>query len=132
MDTAAHRRELEERDAAWSALASSGGDIDEILEYWTDDAIVIPPGMPPVVGKDALRAYVLGSMDIPGFRISWTTDQVDVSADGSMAWILGANLVEMTGEEGQPMAFPGRAITVWRREQDGAWRCCADVWNAAS
>ena len=132
MDVATHRAELEERDTAWSALASSGGDIDEILEFWTDDAIVIPPGMPPVVGKEALRDYVLGSLAIPGFRISWTTGDIDVSADGTMAWIRGENLVEMTGEEGQPMAFPGRVITVWRREADGAWRCCADVWNAAS
>ncbi len=94
------------------------------------DAVVIPPGMPPVVGKPALREYVLGSMDIPGFRISWTTESIEVAADASMGWILGNNLVEMTGEDGRSLAMPGRAITVWRREDD-VWRCCADVWNCA-
>lgn len=130
MDLEAHRQALRERDAAWSATASSGADLDEILDFWTDDAVVIPPGMPPVVGKDALRAYVAGSLAIPGFRISWTTDSVDVSADASMAWILGTNKVEMTGEDGKPMAIPGRAITVWRRDGE-VWRCCGDVWNSA-
>ena len=86
--------------------------------------------MPPVVGKEALREYVAGSMNIPGFRISWTSDRIEVSEDGSMAWILGANLVEMNDEDGNPMAIPGRAVTVWRRESDGEWRCCSDIWNA--
>ncbi len=122
--------ELRERDAAWSRTASSGAGIDEILSYWTDDAVVVPPGMPPVVGKEALREYVAGSMNIPGFRISWTSDRIEVSEDGSMAWILGANLVEMNDEDGNPMAIPGRAVTVWRRESDGEWRCCSDIWNA--
>lgn len=130
MDQAAHREALEQRDAAWSALASTGGDVDEVVDYWTSDAIVIPPGMPPVVGTDALREYVAGTAHIPGFRISWTTRSVDVSADGSMAWVLNDNLVELTGENGEPVAIPGRAVTVWRNE-DGVWRCCADIWNGA-
>lgn len=129
MDVTDHRAALAQRDAAWSALAASGGDVDEVVDFWTEDGIVIAPGMPPVVGRDALRAYVAESMTIPGFRISWTTDSIDVSQDGSMAWIRGDNLVEMTGEGGAALSFPGRAITVWRNE-DGVWRCCADVWNS--
>ncbi len=130
MDLDTHRAALEKRDAAWAALASSGGDVDEVVDFWTEDAIVIPPGMPPVVGRAALRDYVLGSMEIPGFRISWTSGDLDLSGDATMAWIRQDNLVELTGEDGQPLAMPGRAITVWRREAD-TWRCCADVWNSA-
>jgi len=40
------------------ALAAAGRDIDGILDFWTDDAVVYPPGMPVVAGKAALRAYV--------------------------------------------------------------------------
>lgn len=124
------REDLVARDRAWSEAASSGAPVEEVLDYWTDDAVVVPPGMPPVAGKEALRAYVEGSYDIPGFRISWETGDVDVSADGSMAWILGTNLVELTGEDGQPVSMPGRVVTVWR-DEGGTWRCCADIWNQA-
>lgn len=128
MDLEEERQQLVERDTAWSALAASGGDVEEIVEYWTEDAVVLPPGMPPVVGKDALREYVAGSQAIPGFSIRWTTDSVDVSADGTMAWLLGSNVVEMDTEAGH-LRSEGRVATVWRKEDDGAWRCCADVWN---
>ncbi len=128
MEVASHREALAARDAAWSALAASGGDVDEIVGFWTSDAVVIPPGMPPVVGTEALREYITASLSIPGFRISWTTDSIDVAEDGSMAWIRGDNLVEMTGDDGTPVSIPGRAVTVWRNEE-GTWRCCADVWN---
>ena len=128
MDVTARRAALEQRDAAWSALAAAGGDVEEIVDFWTSDAVVVPPGMPPVVGTAALREYVAGSSAIPGFRISWEPGDIHLSADGTMAWIRQDNLVEMTGEDGEPLSFVGRAVTVWRLE-DETWRCCADVWN---
>lgn len=128
--SADERERLLERDRAWSELASQQGDVEEILDYWTDDAVVVPPGMPPVRGKDALRAYVTGTRSIPGFTISWHNDDVDISADGTMAWMLGTNVVEMEGESGLERS-EGRVATVWRRESDGEWRCCLDLWNDA-
>lgn len=124
------KQALLERDAAWSAAASARAPVEEVLDFWTDDAVVVPPGMPPVSGRQALRDYVSGSYVIPGFRISWEADRVDVSEDGSMAWIIGTNEVELTGEDGTPVTVPGRVVTVWRNES-GTWRCCADIWNSA-
>ncbi|NYD56941.1 ketosteroid isomerase-like protein [Nocardioides marinisabuli] len=121
--------ELRARDAAWSAAASSGAPLEEVLEYWSDDAVVVPPGMDEVRGKDALRAYVTASTAIPGFRISWETGDIELSDDGSMAWIRGTNRVEMTGEDGTPVVMEGRVLTTWRRE-GGTWRCTNDIWNA--
>ncbi|WP_323791764.1 YybH family protein [Nocardioides sp.] len=129
MDVTERRAALEQRDAAWSALAASGGDVEEIVDFWTADAVVIPPGMPPVVGTAALREYVAGASTIPGFRISWSAGDIDLSADGTMAWIRQDNLVEMTGENGEALSSVGRAVTVWRLEGE-TWRCCADVWNS--
>lgn len=122
-------QELRKRDAAWSRAAHERAPVEEVLEYWTDDAVVLPAGMPPVAGKDALRAYVEGSYEIPGFAISWTTDRVEVSQDGTMGWILGSNLVEWTAEDGTPVRQEGRVVTTWRREA-GTWRCTTDIWNA--
>jgi len=35
----------------------------------------------------------------------------------------------MQGPGGKPMTIVGRALTVWRKEQDGQWRCAIDIWN---
>jgi hypothetical protein len=36
--------------------------------YWTEGAIVIPPGQPPLHGRQAIRSYVSSSLQIPRFR----------------------------------------------------------------
>ena len=54
MDLAAERTRLLRRDAEWALAAAEGRDIEKVLSYWTDDAVVFPPGLPAVVGKIAL------------------------------------------------------------------------------
>jgi ketosteroid isomerase-like protein len=129
-DLLSERTRLLERDAEWAAAASEGRDIERILSYWTDDAVVLAPGMPPVVGKAALRHYVEASMQIPGFQISWTSTDVTFSPDRNLAYMFSQNAVTMNGPDGTPTTTKGRAITIWRREPDGEWRCAVDIWNA--
>jgi len=130
MDLAAERTRLLERDADWAIVASEGSDLERILSYWTDDAVVLAPGLPVVVGKDALRQYVQGSMQIPGFRISWTSTDVTFSPDGNLAYIFSQNALEMDGPDGTRATIEGRAVTIWRRESDSEWRCAVDIWNS--
>jgi ketosteroid isomerase-like protein len=129
-DSQRERARLLERDAEWAALASSGRDVDLIISYWTDDARVYPPGMPPVVGRAALREYVAAALAIPGFRITWTTTEAMLSPDGRQACLLSTNRVTLPDAAGAPVTTEGRAVTVWRREADGEWRCAIDIWNS--
>lgn len=132
MDFITEKNHLLERDAEWSKAASEGKDIDLILSYWTDDAIVMPPGFPSIKGKAELRQYIENSLQIPGFKISWHSSDVEFSPDGNLAYMLSRNEVSMHGEDNNPITFSGRAVTIWRREPDGAWRCAVDIWNAES
>ena len=130
MDITSEKTRLLRRDAEWAAAAAEGRDIELILSFWTDDAIVIPPGLPSVIGKTALREYVEGSMQIPGFMITWTSDDITFSPDGQLAYIFSRNAVTMNAPDGSPATTEGRAVTIWRREADGEWRCAVDIWNA--
>jgi ketosteroid isomerase-like protein len=124
------KERLLKRDAEWAKLAAAGRDIEGMLSYWTDDAVVIPPGLPAVVGKSALRQYVESSMKLPGFSINWTSTDVTFSPDGHLAYLMGTNEVRMNAPSGSPTTTAGRAVTIWRREPDGEWRCVLDIWNA--
>jgi ketosteroid isomerase-like protein len=129
MDLERERKRLLEQDAEWASLASKGQDVDRILSFWTDDARVFAPGLPTFSGKAALRSYVESALTIPGFHITWVTSEASLSPDGQLAYLLSTNAVTMTGPEGQPVTTNGRAVTVWRREPDGNWRCAVDIWN---
>jgi ketosteroid isomerase-like protein len=46
-----------------------------------------------------------------------------------MAFLLSSNVVTLPGPDGRPGTTRGRAVTVWRRDADGEWRCSVDIWN---
>jgi ketosteroid isomerase-like protein len=129
MDVERERQRLLDRDAEWAALSSKGQDVERILSFWTDDARVYAPGLPVLSGKADLRRYVEGALAIPGFNITWSTSEASLSPDANLAYLLSTNTVTMAGPEGQPVTTRGRAVTVWRRESDGQWRCAVDIWN---
>jgi ketosteroid isomerase-like protein len=129
MDLIRERQRLLERDAEWAAVASSGQDVDRILSYWTDDAQVFAPGLPILTGKVALRGYVEGALAIPGFHITWSTSDARLSTDGQLGYLVSTNSLTMPGQDGKSVTTKGRALTVWRRDADGEWRCAIDIWN---
>jgi len=129
MNVAAEKERLLRRDAEWAEVATEGHDVDRILSYWTDDAVVLPPGLPSIIGKAALRQYVEGSMRIPGFRITWESKDVALSSDGRLAYMFSRNAVTVGTPDGAPTTTEGRAVTIWRLESDGEWRCAVDIWN---
>ena len=118
-------------DAEWSRAAQDR-DVDRAVSFWAEDAIVFPPGSPPVAGKAAIREFVVKSFQTPGFGISWKTATVTVSRGGDMAYTTGTNRVTFVGPDGKQVGIEGKAVTVWRRENDGTWKCVIDIWNDAS
>lgn len=125
------RSEILRVDAEWLRAAQSR-DIDRTVSFWAEDAMVFPPGSPAVVGRAAIREFVAKSFQTPGFGISWKTTTVEVSRGGDLAYATGTNRVTFSGPDGKPVAVDGKAVTVWRREKDGAWKCVIDVWNDAA
>ncbi|MEP6995716.1 MAG: DUF4440 domain-containing protein [Acidobacteriota bacterium] len=117
-------------DREW-AEAAQAGDVDRTVSFWADDAAVFPPGSPAVVGKSAIREYVTKSFQTPGFSISWKTTDVVVSTGGDVAYTTGTNRVTFNAPDGTRASVDGKAVTVWRRDAKGDWKCVIDIWNEA-
>lgn len=128
-DVVTEQASLLKRDAEWADAASSGKDVEKIISYWTDDALVVPPGQPVVEGKAAIRTFVADSLKVPGFKIHWLSEKVSFSPDGQLAYMRGTNQTTVLGPAGKLMTLHGRGVTVWRRDHDGEWRCAVDIWN---
>jgi ketosteroid isomerase-like protein len=128
-DPAAEEAKLMETSRAWSR-AAAGGDVDAILAYWADDALVLPPGLPPLRGRAALRTYLETSMKTPGFRISWEPLEAKVSREGDMGYLVERTTVTVDGPDGRPVTQHFRGVTIWRRQSDGSWKNVVDINNA--
>ena len=122
--------QIRQLDAEWSRAAQDR-DVDRVVSFWADDAIVFPPGSPPVAGKAAIREFVTKSFQTPGFSISWKTTNMAVSRSGDVAYTTGTNRVTFSAPDGRLVTVDGKAVAVWRRKE-GAWKCVIDIWNDAS
>lgn len=130
-DPVAEGKALLQHDAEWANLATAGKDVDKIVAYWSDDAVVIEPGQPVVAGKAAIRAYVAKSLKTPGFSIHWVSRDPVFSADGSMAYMPGADVMTMPGADGKPVTVHLQGMSIWRRVPGGPWLCVADISTPA-
>ena len=130
-DATAESAKLQRRDAEWADLASAGKNVDSIVSYWSDDAVVIEPGQPAVEGKTAIRNYVAESLKTPGFKIHWVSEKPTFSPDGKFAYMRGTDEMTVPGPKGAPMTLHLRGYSIWRLEPDGQWRCVVDIANEA-
>lgn len=112
----------------WSELVASG-DLDAVLAVWAEDAVLMPPGMPALEGKMAIRSYVEAAAQLPGFQISWEPVRVHVSRSGDMAYMIERNVSTVNDSLGHPVMTYGKVVTVWQKDSNGSWKNVIDIWN---
>jgi ketosteroid isomerase-like protein len=113
---------------AWAAAVATGN-IDSIVAYWADDAIVLPPDQGAVVGKEAITAFVRQSAALPGFSITWAPEEASISAAGDVGYLIERNAVTFADPTGAIHTQQGKAVTIWRKDKAGKWKCVVDTWN---
>jgi ketosteroid isomerase-like protein len=123
------RAEILDLDKQWARAAAEGNNTDLIVSFWADDAMLLPPAMPAIIGKDAIRQFVEQSLAMPGFSITWETTDVTLSEDATLAYAVARNKTTFNGPQGKQITVYGKAITVWRKEPSGTWKCVIDIWN---
>jgi len=113
------------------AKAAAGKDVEKILSYWADDAVVLEPEQRALIGKAAIRGMVESSMKIPKFSITWGPETGVISKDGTMGYLIEHNRVTFADSTGTVQTQFGKAVTIWRKDATGAWKCVVDTWNAS-
>jgi ketosteroid isomerase-like protein len=123
------REVILETDRQWARAAADARDIEHIISFWSDDAKIFAPGLTAIIGKEAIRQFVQNSLATPGFTITWVTTEVVVSSDATFAYATGTNQTTVDDPEGRKITIYGNAVTVWRKEASGHWKCVIDIWN---
>jgi ketosteroid isomerase-like protein len=122
------RTALLQTDTDWARFAAAGKDVEKIVSYWSDDAVIYPPAEASVSGKAAIRNYVTQSFKKPFFSISWKPATAIVSESGDLGYTMGSNEITFADPGGKVARAQGRYLTVWRHT-GGAWKCVVDFWN---
>jgi ketosteroid isomerase-like protein len=130
--SAAAKRAIDANNATWARLTAAGH-ADSLAELYHPNAVLLPPNMSPVHGKEAIRGFfgVLNSMSSPPPTLALRTDSV--WASGPMAVELGRwHFAWPAGAKrptGAPAADSGKYIVRWVNE-NGRWLMAQDMWNS--
>ena len=128
-DARSEGAKLLQRDAEWANLAYEGKDVDRVVSYWSDDAVVMMQGGPVVEGKAAILTMVASSFRSPIFKIHWVSEKPEFSPDGHVAFMRGTDEMTVRGADGLPKQVHMRGVSVWRKDEHGEWRCVIDMAN---
>ncbi len=94
---------------------------------YADDAVILPPNEPPVVGRAALAEWATG-ITVTSFGM--TTEALDGCAD--LAVKRGGYSLVFTYEgAAEPVSDSGNYVEVWKRQADGSWRISVDIYNSS-
>jgi ketosteroid isomerase-like protein len=127
--SAVARRAIDAANASWPRLTSTGH-ADSIAEFYAQNAVILPPNMPPTHGRDAIRQF-FAALNTVSPTLTLYADSVWGS--GSMAveqgrwhwaWPAGAKR-----PPGAPAADSGKYIVRWVNE-GGRWLMAQDIWNS--
>jgi len=105
---------------------AADADIESFLAYVADDAVMLPPGEPAVVGKSAIRDWY--TVFYANFTMDMTHESLEVDAFGDIIINRGNATGTMTSKAGgEPIPFDNKYLFVLKRQDDGSLQ----VWRAA-
>ena len=116
-------------DAAW-VKAGATKQVDVWMDFYADDAVVMPPNEAVATTKDAIRKSLTGLLSTPGLVLTWEPTKVEVAASGDLAYLYGAYQLKMEDEKGMPVSDYGKKVEIWKKQPNGGWKCIVDTWNS--
>ena len=125
--SAADAKAIQSQSELWSK-AGSTKDSASFCTFYADDGTVMIPNEPAFKGANDIKAVFTPMMQDPNFKLSFTTDKVEVS--GILGYSLGAYSLTTTARDGKPHEDKGKYLTVWKKQQDKSWKALVDIFNS--
>ena len=128
--SAAARSAIDAANASWARLTSTGHS-DSLADVYTTDAVMMPPNMATVHGRDSIRAFFATMNSMKGITLALKAVSVWGSGDaatemGRWTWTWAA---DATRPPGVPPVDSGKYLVRWV-QQNGKWLMAQDIWNS--
>ena len=111
-----------------NTLACSTGNVELYLSSFTEDAVVMPPGFPIMIGEEELRSQIKGLFGMFNLELPYTVDNVIVHGD--WAYARSSYLYSMSPKEGgETVTIAGKELDVIEKQADGSWKISIQCYN---
>jgi len=118
-------------EAAWSNDAATK-DLDKIVGYYAEDASLLMPNEPIVIGRDKIKETFRPFLADPNFALRFVGTHAEASKGGDLVYSVGTYSMTMSNPtaKDQKITDKGKYLTVYRKQADGTWKAAADMINS--
>ena len=109
-------------------LACNTRHLDDLIELYTSDALVLRSNHPPIRGAAAVREFFFGALDAGLGEVEVEPLRVDVIGD--MAYEAGRCKALIPSSTGKRREERGKYLWVFQRQSNSEWKLAADCWSS--
>ena len=119
---------IAEAEIARLQQALDAGDLDALMQFYGEDAVVLPPTDETLTHPAAIRAFWRRRADsLRHFDVDWVRcEQTGDTIYSAGVWSATRNGGD-SGESGEYTG--GNVVTVFTRQPDGTWKTTLQTWN---
>ncbi len=116
-------------DSAFMASANAG-DAEGVAAAYADDAALLAPNLPPQKGREAVKAFWGGFLDVYTVRFEVASDTIE--GRGDLAYNQGHyRFTAVPKAKGVPgVADEGKFVEILKKQADGKWKYVVDMWSS--
>ena len=123
----ADAKALRDNEVQWNQDFTSK-DAEKLVAHYADDAVLMSPGVPPSVGKEAIRKTLKEMAADPALSLKFQASKVEVGRGGDIGYTQGSYTMTMTDPNSKHVINDhGSYVTTYRKGADGAWKAVADI-----
>ena len=108
--------------------AFNRGDAAAVVALYTEEAKLLPPNSPMIVGRESIQASFQADFDASGYDLQLTV--IDLHVNGDMAHEVGKYTLTIQPEEGEAISDSGKYVWIWKRV-NGSWKVDVLIWNSS-
>ena len=109
-------------------LACNTKHLDDLLDLYIADALVLRSNYPPVRGAAGIREFFFAALDAGLGDVEVEPLRLDVVGD--LAYEAGRCKALVPGATGKRREERGKYLWVFARQNDGEWKLAADCWSS--
>lgn len=108
----------------------NAGDADAIVALYAEDATLLAPNLPPQKGRDAIKAFWEGFLEVYTVRFESGSDTVE--GRGDLAYNRGHfRFTAVPKAKGVPgIAEDGKFVEILKKQPDGGWKYVVDMYSS--
>jgi len=102
--------------------------LDDLLEFYSADATLLRPNVPPVRGVAAIREFLFGVLEAGLGEVEMEPLRVEIFGD--IAFEAGRCKMLVPGVMGKRREERGKYLVIFSKQANGDWKAVADTWSS--